>query len=620
MKVKKRKHLNCGYKEVPAELQGILSILAGEFPLFEIKKGTNLEFIKKNIPGYLKVKKSGKAVIIEYGSVAAALRGITHTLAGNETEEQSSFTTLGIMLDCSRNAVMKVSHLKKWMRWLALLGYNMMMLYTEDTYQLPGEPYFGYMRGAYSMDEIKELDTYAKSLGIEMIACIQTLGHMAQILKRACYKNIMDTECVLLANEEKTYQLIDKMLKFWSEALSSKRIHLGMDEAQSLGRGRYMEKFGFEKQFDIFSRHLNEVWKMAEKYNLKPMIWSDMYFRMSNTEHDYYDRNSFIPDDIKTKVPAGVDLVYWDYYSKDEDFYSEWIRRHLELGRMPIMASGIWTWGRFWYDHAATIESVAPCIKACRKEDVKELFFTLWGDDISYCEFDSAFAGICCASDIAFGGDGRNVGSQFSALFGADYNTYLTASELQMRVGEKNIEVKTSTMMWDDPLLGIGWNEYEAVEPECWNLVLKKLTSIREKLSSALSSSSVADASYPWSICDFLVNKIEFRNSFLKAVQKKNHAELARLKKSEIPRLLSALKKLQKAFRSQWLKRNKAFGMEVMQIRLAAQETRFRETSLRIQELIDGKIDSIEELDVRIDNIGDFIGFFDWLATGSLRI
>ncbi len=51
------------------------------------------------------------------------------------------------MLDCSRNAVITVVHFKKWLRQLALLGYNMAMLYTEDTYELPGEYYFGHLRG-----------------------------------------------------------------------------------------------------------------------------------------------------------------------------------------------------------------------------------------------------------------------------------------------------------------------------------------------------------------------------------------------------------------------------------------------------------------------------------------
>ena len=38
------------------------------------------------------------------------------------------------------------------------------MLYTEDTYEVDNEPYFGYMRGRYSADELRELDDYAYSI------------------------------------------------------------------------------------------------------------------------------------------------------------------------------------------------------------------------------------------------------------------------------------------------------------------------------------------------------------------------------------------------------------------------------------------------------------------------
>ena len=120
---------------------------------------------------------------------------------------------LGIMLDVSRNMVMKVDHLKLWFRRLSLSGYNLVMLYTEDTYQLPGEPFFGYMRGAYSIDEIKELDAYAKKLGIELVGCIQTLGHLEQIIRwHGAYGKISDTAKVLMVDEPKTYELIDKMI------------------------------------------------------------------------------------------------------------------------------------------------------------------------------------------------------------------------------------------------------------------------------------------------------------------------------------------------------------------------------------------------------------------------
>lgn len=35
---------------------------------------------------------------------------------------------------------------------LALMGYSTFELYMEDTYQIEGQPYFGYFRGAYSAE------------------------------------------------------------------------------------------------------------------------------------------------------------------------------------------------------------------------------------------------------------------------------------------------------------------------------------------------------------------------------------------------------------------------------------------------------------------------------------
>ena len=58
------------------------------------------------------------------------------------------------------------------------MGYQEVYLYTEDTYDLPDYPFFGYMRGKYSPEEIRFLDEKSCSLGLELIPCIQTLGHL----------------------------------------------------------------------------------------------------------------------------------------------------------------------------------------------------------------------------------------------------------------------------------------------------------------------------------------------------------------------------------------------------------------------------------------------------------
>lgn len=213
----------------------------------------------------------------------------------------------------------------------------------------------------------------------ELVGCIQTLGHLEQIIKwGGAYDKVRDTASVLLVDEPKTYALIEKMIAFWSEALGSRRIHIGMDETHDLGRGRFLDKFGYESGFELFNRHLGKVNELCKKAGLAPMIWSDMYFRLSNADQNYYDLEHPIPDSVQKKIPQNVQLVYWDYYHEDAAMYEAMIRRHRDIGFEPVMGSGIWTWTRLWYDHAKTEKTAVPCIQACRKQKVSELFFTMW--------------------------------------------------------------------------------------------------------------------------------------------------------------------------------------------------------------------------------------------------
>ena len=69
-----------------------------------------------------------------------------------------NFDTFGVMIDMSRNAVMSIDGLKRFLPLLKKMGYNCVMLYTEDTYEVDGEHYFGYMRGRYLKAEMKEID------------------------------------------------------------------------------------------------------------------------------------------------------------------------------------------------------------------------------------------------------------------------------------------------------------------------------------------------------------------------------------------------------------------------------------------------------------------------------
>ena len=248
--------LNWNPKTTEHTVRDILRTLSEEYPLQESAKDVNLVLEKTDDPMTLQVTQHDNCWFVRYGRDTLAARGVAYALSGQECNEKTTFKTFGILFDCTRGNVITVKHFKHWLRRLSLMGYNMAMIYTKDAYQLPDEPYFGYMRGAYSMEEIKEIDAYAKKLRIEIIASIQALGHLEPILRWSAYGHVRDTGSVIMVDEPESYELLEKMINFWSEALSSRRIHLGMDECHDLGRGRYMDLHGYESQFTLYNRHL----------------------------------------------------------------------------------------------------------------------------------------------------------------------------------------------------------------------------------------------------------------------------------------------------------------------------------------------------------------------------
>lgn len=114
-------------------------------------------------------------------------------------------------------------------------------------------------------------------LGIEVVPCIQTLGHLAQMLQWPRYNHMQDTADVLLAESEAVYQFIEKMITAITGPLRTKRIHIGMDEAFGLGEGRYRHyNRGVRKDgTKIFTDHLRRVDGICRKLGVKPLIWSD---------------------------------------------------------------------------------------------------------------------------------------------------------------------------------------------------------------------------------------------------------------------------------------------------------------------------------------------------------
>ena len=330
----------------------------------------------------------------------------------------------GVMLDMSRNGVMTVEKVKEYVDYLSKIGYNMIQLYTEETFEVENEPYFGYMRGRYSIKDLQEIDIYSKEKGVELIPCIQTLAHLESIFKWTEYETIKDIDDILLADEERTYALIENIFKSLRKAFTSKRVNIGMDEAHMLGLGTYLDKHGYQNRFNIINKHLKKVIEIANKYDFKPMMWSDMFYRLAN-KGDYYGPLK-LTEEVKNAVPSGVDLIFWDYYHVDEKIYNRIISNHLKFPNDFWFAGGVWTWAGFAPNLDFTLKTMKPAVKALKKLNVDKVMFTMWGDDGSETSYFATLPVLYYLKEYYNGNSNlKQIKENFKKITGEDYDAMM---------------------------------------------------------------------------------------------------------------------------------------------------------------------------------------------------
>lgn len=507
------------------------------------------------------------------------------------------YKTFGVMLDCSRNAVMKVSEVKRFIDYIAKMGYNALELYTEDTFEVIDEPYFGYLRGKYTLNELREIDAYALSKKVELIPCIQTLAHFTNLVKLPQYADIIDVNDILLIDEPKTYELIEKIFKSLRSAFTSKKINIGMDEAHMVGLGKYLDKHGFSKRFDILLRHLNKVVNIARKYDFAPHMWSDMFFRLAN--HDqYYAFEGSIDKSVIKEVPDGLALTYWDYYHKEKNQYDIMIEKHQEFGKEVWFAGGAWCWFGFAPLNAYSLITMKPAMQSVMEHKVENVIITMWGDNGKECSFFGLLPALYSIRRFADGEFNEDIiKNEFNELFGFNYDDFFLLDKVNALpvIREKlTNENPCKAFLYTDCLMN-------SFDKTIKNPIEVDYNGIAQKLNEA--SARVGEFSYIFNQLASLVKVLEIKATISKKVraayQLKDNEKLTTLL-CDFDELENRLSAFHEAFYIMWHKENKTFGWEIQDARLGGVIQRVKTCKRRISDYLSGRLESLEELEVEL--------------------
>lgn len=514
--------------------------------------------------------------------------------------EDGFFKTVATMVDASRCGVPTVKSFYKLADRIALMGYNMIMLYIEDLIKLPTKKYFGYMRGRYTCEELKAIDDYCFDYGIELVPCLECYGHMEKYLFWGEADSIKDTSSVLLAREPKTFEFLDELISTVSSCVRSNKIHIGMDESWDMGRGKFLTKHGYVPPFQIFTEYMDSLSEIVDKYGLKPYMWSDMYFRFCDTSgyQMYYSENFNIPKEIAEKIPENMTLVFWHYGEAPHcDDYM--LKKHLELNRGVMYAGGFWDWVGHFPEHDYAMEACEFSLRACRKNGVNEAMATMWRNDNTECDlfaslFDlSFFAENCYAVEPSK----ERLKERFESTTGADYDAFYAMRLYHNTKKDGESYYSFSNRFFGKPLF---WQDIMEGLYDCL-LFDKPMSEHYATCAKFMEGYHGGEWEYLYALAykvfDYLATKTLIAETLVPAYRKKDKVALKEIAEKLLPLLKEKTISVHNAHKDAWFRTYKEFGWGNLDIRYAGVAARCDTSKMLLEKYLNGDIESLETLE-----------------------
>lgn len=511
------------------------------------------------------------------------------------------FDKLGVLISTC-GTVYKVDVLKEFVDYMAELGYNTFYLEITAGYEIEEEPMFAYLRGKYSKAELKEFDQYAASKGITVIPTIQTLAHMEVLYRWPQFLSYRDIDDIMLVGEPKVYDLIEKIIKTMAECFSAKIVHLGLDEAWKLGRGRYKDLHGDRDWLYIMKEHLDKVLEICQKYDVKPEMWGDMYIHMAYGAYDRGEMTFDRSEEVKKTINPNVKIHYWDYYSLTKDRYIKFIDKFKKITDSIVFDGCAWNYIGFEPHNAYSIKATEAAFEACLEKDVKEVVITTWGGDgTPETSIWACMPTFVAAAEFARGNyDMDKIKEKFKKLMNIEFDAFIDMEHIN-RVQprdpnnkERFLLTPSKYLMYNDALAGMYDTTVIESEKHIFVEAAEKMQKyVGHEKWGYIFKTIKAHA-------DLMEHKFDLGVKTRRAYLNGDKKELERLADEIYPLVIERVEKMYRAFREQHYIELKPNGFEIHDMRFGGLKKRLSNCREIILDYCSGKLDRIEELEQKL--------------------
>ncbi|MHA1233282.1 MAG: family 20 glycosylhydrolase, partial [Candidatus Helarchaeota archaeon] len=302
-------------------------------------------------------------------------------------KDSSDLQIRGVAQDISRGQIFTVENAKRYIKIISHYKMNFYCVYIEDVFSHPKYPEIGRGRGALFVEEIREIDEYAKGRYIEFIPIFECLGHVDNILSHEEYDELGEfpgAQCFNVVNDD-VFEFLDDYISLLSDAFSTNWFHIGCDESFDFGKYRsaeYVKRVGKSQAYVEF---YEKIYKIALKHGNEHVM---MY-------HDIVVND----DKILKKLNKDIILMFWDYNPREK--YPK-VEKLLNAGFEVIVSPSMLNWQRNFPDNVNSTKNIYNLVKIAhenREKGCLGVINSTWGDFRYYSLRENEIYGaIYCAS------------------------------------------------------------------------------------------------------------------------------------------------------------------------------------------------------------------------------
>ena len=327
-----------------------------------------------------------EGVEIEAGTDSGFYRGLTtlsqivqikgQLLHCIQIEDKPDLKVRGYMLDISRCKVPTQESLFQLVDTLASLKFNQLQFYTEHTFAYQNHQNVWRDASPLTAEEIQALDTYCYNRFIELVPNQNSFGHMDRWLRHDNYKHL--AECPdgyehpisgplpwggTLKPDQASLDFVSELYDELLPNFRSKLFNIGGDEPWELGQGWSRDIVKAKGKHRVYLDHLLSIHKQVTARDKTMQFWGDIILESP---------------DLAKELPKDAIGVIWGYEA-DHPF-AEQCASFQDSGIPFYVAPGTSAWNTIGGRQKNAIANVQTATEQAIRFGAQGTLLTDWGD------------------------------------------------------------------------------------------------------------------------------------------------------------------------------------------------------------------------------------------------